>query len=155
MEHLSDASFLGTLLVLPANIRLDWKVIARYKISSLFGLVISNKGKKVNNIDTRSSRLTASSNRLEMMTLTLSSASCKVRIAFSRLETPVKTSIKLLVAVVEVSSDAVNFRRPKKGLKYTFCDNEIVSQSNNEMSELRNNERMAQLSNERLHFDVL
>ncbi len=27
----SDASFLGKLLVLPANIKLDWKVIARYK----------------------------------------------------------------------------------------------------------------------------
>ncbi len=33
-----DASFLGKLPVLPANIRLDWKVIARYKHSSLFGL---------------------------------------------------------------------------------------------------------------------
>jgi hypothetical protein len=46
LEHLSDASFLGKLLVLPANVRLDWKVIARYKHSSLFGLIISNKGKK-------------------------------------------------------------------------------------------------------------
>ncbi len=27
-EHLSDASFLGKLLVFPANVRLDWKVIA-------------------------------------------------------------------------------------------------------------------------------
>jgi hypothetical protein len=27
-EHLSDASFLGRLLVFPANVRLDWKVIA-------------------------------------------------------------------------------------------------------------------------------
>jgi hypothetical protein len=35
---------LGKLLVLPANVRLDWKVIARYKHSSLFGLVISNEG---------------------------------------------------------------------------------------------------------------
>ncbi len=43
----SDASFLGKLLVLPANVRLDWKVIARYKHSSLFGLVVSNKVKKV------------------------------------------------------------------------------------------------------------
>jgi hypothetical protein len=32
---------LGKLLVLPANVRLDWKVIARYKHSSLFGLFIS------------------------------------------------------------------------------------------------------------------
>ncbi len=45
LEHLSDASFLGKLLVLPANVRLDWKVIARYKHSSLFGLLVSNKGK--------------------------------------------------------------------------------------------------------------
>ncbi len=28
MEDLSDASFLGKLLVLPANVRLDWKVFA-------------------------------------------------------------------------------------------------------------------------------
>ncbi len=28
MEHLSDASFLGKLLVFPPNVRLDWKVIA-------------------------------------------------------------------------------------------------------------------------------
>jgi hypothetical protein len=40
LEDLSDASFLGKLLVLPANVRLDWKVIARYKHSSLFGLII-------------------------------------------------------------------------------------------------------------------
>ncbi len=51
MEHLSDASFLGKLLVLPANVRLDWKVITSYEHSSLFGLVISNEGKKVYNID--------------------------------------------------------------------------------------------------------
>jgi hypothetical protein len=47
LECLSDASFMGKLLVLPANVRLDWKVIARYKHSSFFGLVISNEGKKV------------------------------------------------------------------------------------------------------------
>jgi hypothetical protein len=46
-------SFLGKLLVLPANVRLDWKGIARYKHSSLFGLVICNEEKKFNNIDTR------------------------------------------------------------------------------------------------------
>jgi hypothetical protein len=45
LEHLLDASFLGKLLVLPANVRLDWKVIARYKHSSLLGLVVSDKGK--------------------------------------------------------------------------------------------------------------
>ncbi len=39
--------------MLPANVRLDWKVIASYKHSSLFGLVISNGGKKFYNIDTR------------------------------------------------------------------------------------------------------
>jgi hypothetical protein len=53
MKDLSDASFLGKLLVLPANVRLDWKVIARYKHSSLFGLVISNEGKTFYNIDIR------------------------------------------------------------------------------------------------------
>jgi hypothetical protein len=53
LECLSDASFLDKLLVLPANVRLFWKVIARYKHSSLFGLVISNEGKKFYNIDTR------------------------------------------------------------------------------------------------------
>ncbi len=42
-EDLSDASFLGKLLLLPANVRLDWKVIARYKHTSLFGLVFCNK----------------------------------------------------------------------------------------------------------------
>ncbi len=36
---------MGKLLVLPANVTLYWKVIARYKHSSLFGLVISNEGK--------------------------------------------------------------------------------------------------------------
>ncbi len=53
LEHLSAASFLGKLLVLPANVRLDWKEIARYKHSSLFGLVVSNEGKMFYNIDTR------------------------------------------------------------------------------------------------------
>ncbi len=47
LEDRSDASFLGKLLVLPANVRLDWKVIARYKHSSLFGLAFCNKEKKV------------------------------------------------------------------------------------------------------------
>jgi hypothetical protein len=46
LEHLSDASFLVNLLVLPANVRLDWKGIARYKHSSLFGLVYSNTVKR-------------------------------------------------------------------------------------------------------------
>ncbi len=42
LEDLSDSSFLGKLLALPANVRLDWKVIARYKQSSLFGLIVCN-----------------------------------------------------------------------------------------------------------------
>ncbi len=42
---LSDASFLSKLLVLPGNVRLDWKVIARYKHSSLLGLIVSDKEK--------------------------------------------------------------------------------------------------------------
>jgi len=53
LEHLPNASFLGKLLVLQANVRLDNKVIARYKHSSLFGLIISNEGKKFYNIATR------------------------------------------------------------------------------------------------------
>jgi hypothetical protein len=52
LERLSDASFLVNLLVLPTTVRLDWKVIAKYKHSSLFGLVIGNEGKKFFNIDT-------------------------------------------------------------------------------------------------------
>jgi hypothetical protein len=45
LEDLSDASFLGKLLVLPANVRLDWKVFAGCKHPSLFGLIISDKEK--------------------------------------------------------------------------------------------------------------
>ena len=33
-------------------VRLDWKVIASYKHSSLFGLIVSDEGKKFYNIDT-------------------------------------------------------------------------------------------------------
>ncbi len=43
LEDLSDDSVLGKLLVLPANVRLDWKVFARHKHSSLFGLIVSNE----------------------------------------------------------------------------------------------------------------
>jgi hypothetical protein len=43
LEDLSDASFLGKLLVLPANVALDWKVIARFKHLSFFGLVVCNE----------------------------------------------------------------------------------------------------------------
>jgi hypothetical protein len=52
LEDPSNASFLGKLLVLPANVKLDWKVIASYKHSSLFGLDVSNEEKKFYNIDT-------------------------------------------------------------------------------------------------------
>jgi hypothetical protein len=51
-EDLSDDSFLGKLLVLPINVRLDWKVIARYKHFSLLGHVISDEEKKFYNIYT-------------------------------------------------------------------------------------------------------
>jgi hypothetical protein len=47
LEYLSDASFLAKLLVLLAIVRLDWKVIARYKCSSLVSNNVSDKGKKV------------------------------------------------------------------------------------------------------------
>ncbi len=53
LECLSDASFLGKLLVLPANVRLDRRVIARYKQCSLFGLVVSNEEKKFHDLVTR------------------------------------------------------------------------------------------------------
>jgi hypothetical protein len=36
---------LGKLTALPANVRLNWKVIAGYKHSSIFGLIIFNKEK--------------------------------------------------------------------------------------------------------------
>ncbi len=52
MEYLSDASFLGKLLVFPANVRLDWKVIASYKHPSLFGLIDNDEGKKFYDTDT-------------------------------------------------------------------------------------------------------
>ncbi len=44
LEHLSDASFLGKLLVFLPNDRLDLKVIASCKRSSLLGLVVSDEG---------------------------------------------------------------------------------------------------------------
>jgi hypothetical protein len=45
VEHLSDASFLDRLLMLPANVRLGRKRIARYKHSSLFALNVSDNEK--------------------------------------------------------------------------------------------------------------
>ncbi len=47
LECLTAASFLGKLLVLPANVRLDLKMIARYKHSSLLGLIVSDEENKV------------------------------------------------------------------------------------------------------------
>ncbi len=49
----SRNKFYGTGPLLPANVKLDWKVVVKYKHSSLFGLVVSNEGKKFYNIDTR------------------------------------------------------------------------------------------------------
>jgi hypothetical protein len=43
---------LGKLLVFPANVRLDCKVIASYKHSSLLGVVISDEGKMFYKIGT-------------------------------------------------------------------------------------------------------
>ena len=45
-------SWLSCYQVLPANVRLDWRVIARHEHSSLFGLVFCNEEKKFYNIDT-------------------------------------------------------------------------------------------------------
>jgi hypothetical protein len=47
------APFRCFLLRQAHSVRLDWKVNARYKHSSLFGLIVSNKGKKFYDIDTR------------------------------------------------------------------------------------------------------
>ncbi len=57
MEHLSDASFLGKLLVFPPNVRLDWKVIASYKHSSLLRKSVNYAGKKFHNIGPRMTTL--------------------------------------------------------------------------------------------------
>jgi hypothetical protein len=57
LECLSEASFLGKLLVLPAYDRPDWKVIARYKNSDLIGLIVSDEVKKFYNVNDRWSSL--------------------------------------------------------------------------------------------------
>ncbi len=44
LEHLSDAS-LGKLLVLPANVRLDWKVIAKYNTLAYLASASATKEK--------------------------------------------------------------------------------------------------------------
>jgi len=38
-------SVLGSSLCYQQNVRLDWKLIARYKHSSLFGLIVCNEKK--------------------------------------------------------------------------------------------------------------
>ncbi len=73
LEHLSDASFLGKLLVFPANVRLDLKVIASYKHSSVFGLIESDKGEKFYNIDTSTAASTKTP-RCKTMTLFLNAS---------------------------------------------------------------------------------
>ncbi len=45
LEDLTHASVLVKLLVLPANVRLDWKVIARYKHSAYLALSSTTKKK--------------------------------------------------------------------------------------------------------------
>jgi hypothetical protein len=59
LEALSDVFFLVKLLVLPANVVLYWKVIARYKHSSLSALFVSNEEKMFYNIDTSLNFLTS------------------------------------------------------------------------------------------------
>jgi hypothetical protein len=53
LEYLSVASFFGKLQVLPENVRLDWKVIARYKYSSYLASLSATEEKKFYNFDTR------------------------------------------------------------------------------------------------------
>ncbi len=53
LVDLSDAFFMGKLLVLPANVGLDWKNLPG--ANALVGLVVSNEEKKFYNIDSRSS----------------------------------------------------------------------------------------------------
>jgi hypothetical protein len=57
LEDISDSYLLGKILVVPASVRLYWKVIVRYKHSSLFCLIISNEGNEFYNIDTWWSKL--------------------------------------------------------------------------------------------------
>jgi hypothetical protein len=71
LEHLSDTSFLGKLLVFLANVRLDEKVIASYKHSSLFCLVVSDKRKKFYNNDTRVTMLALKSQLDVLLTISM------------------------------------------------------------------------------------
>jgi len=52
LEDLSDASFLSKLLVLPANVRLDWKVIARSIARPLLAYLASSSATKENSFIT-------------------------------------------------------------------------------------------------------
>ncbi len=49
LERLSDATFLGKLLLLPASVRLDWKVIGRYKHSAYLASSSATPGVNVIN----------------------------------------------------------------------------------------------------------
>jgi hypothetical protein len=60
LEHLSDASILGKILVCPPNVILDWKVIASYKHSCLFYCSNDKRKKGFYDIDTRISSVTTS-----------------------------------------------------------------------------------------------
>ena len=53
LEYLSDASFLGKLLVFPANVKTRLESDCQLKHSSLFGLIDSDEGKKFYNLETR------------------------------------------------------------------------------------------------------
>ncbi len=51
LEHLSDASFLGKLLMFPANVRLGWKVIASTNTLAYLASSTATKEKMFYNID--------------------------------------------------------------------------------------------------------
>ncbi len=57
LGHLSDAFFLGKLLVFPANVRLDWKVNASTNILAYFASSTETKEKGFYNIVTRNFKL--------------------------------------------------------------------------------------------------
>ncbi len=57
LEHLSDASYLGKLLVFPANVRLDWKVNASTHILAYFASSTVTKEKGFYHIVTRNFKL--------------------------------------------------------------------------------------------------
>ncbi len=53
LDHLSDASFLGKLLVFPANVTLDWKMIASTNTLAYLALSTVTKEKCFITSDTR------------------------------------------------------------------------------------------------------